>query len=60
MAEKICTCCRNKRMNDGKLPRNLTAVYILEDEDPVYFCDFCDGDALRSAKAVVTKRHSGE
>lgn len=56
----ICNCCRAKRSSEGKLPRHKLPVIVAQGRDPIYLCDFCDGDALRSAKSAESKRLAGE
>lgn len=45
---KPCTCCMADQKKAGKPPRLRERVY--SDDEPIFLCPFCDGDALAMAR----------
>jgi hypothetical protein len=58
--EVVCSCCRDRRFTEEKPPRLRQPVWIEGFEHPVLLCEFCDGDALRYAKAHQEKQRESD
>lgn len=56
--DKDCSCCRNARKNDGKIPRALVPV-IYQNNKVIHLCPACDGDALKNAQDLQAKGSAG-